>query len=59
MTEGGEGWLIAAQARLAPLIVKRNDALRVLHRTRTPAVKEAARSVRGALKREVSAAKAM
>ena len=42
-----------------PPIAKRNGAMRVLHRTWTPAAKEAVRSVRGALRQEVDAAKAM
>ena len=53
-----ERWLIAAQARPMPPIAKQNDAIRVLHRTWTPAAKEAVRSARKAVKREMDAAKA-
>ena len=51
-----EEWFTAP--RLMPLIAKRNDAMRVLHRTWTPAAKEAVRSARKAVKREVGAVKA-
>ena len=36
-----EGWFIAAQAGLMPHITKRDDTMRALSRTWTPAAKEA------------------
>ena len=53
-----EEWPIAAQAILMPLIAKRDNAMRVLNRTWTPATKEAVKSARRALKRGADAVEA-
>ena len=52
------GWFIAAQARLMPLITKRNEATRAQSRARTPETKGALKLARKAVKREVDEAKA-
>ena len=52
------GWFITAQARLMPLVTKRNEAMRAQSRARTPETKEAVKQARKAVKREVDVAKA-
>ena len=51
-------WLIAAQAKLMPLVTKRNEAIRAQSCARTPETKGAVKQARKAVKREVEEAKA-
>ena len=52
------GWFIAAQAKLMPLVTKRNEAIRAQSCARTPETKEAVKQARKEVKREVDEAKA-